>query len=143
MANSSSDHGLPRALLEKLPPMHCQGCSVGDQTLAAHRGTLSRAPPGNTLSSDIAGQLPKTPNGHQYFLMVTEHNTRFRLVYLLRTKGEAEPHIMSTVDKIARRSGTLTARLRTDNSNEFLTKLLTKVSAVRGIHLNPTTVHTP
>lgn len=136
MSKLSRDHGSPRALLETLPPMHCQVCSVGHQTRAAHRGTLSRAPTGHTLCADKAGMLPKTSIGHQYFLTEADHNTRFKLVYLLRTKGEAGPHIMSAVEKVVRHFGTLSARLRTNNANELLTKLLGKVAAARGIHLD-------
>lgn len=99
MAKSTVDLGLPKSPALPTPPINCIGCSISHLQSAAHKKSVQRSPTGHTLSADIAGPFPKTPTGIQYFLAVIEHHTRFKIVFLMNRKYEAERYLYETVQK--------------------------------------------
>ena len=51
---------------------------------------MTRHLPGHTIACEIAGHFPKTHNGHQYLLTLTDLRTRLTVVHLLKIRNEAE-----------------------------------------------------
>lgn len=143
MAQLPVDLGLPRALRHSRLQMQCQGCSIGHFQKSPHKRIATLPPPGHTLVTDIAGPFPKTAAAHQYFLTITELNTRMRFAYLIRTRGETPKYLTGAITKIERHFAHPIARLTCDNANEFLTKTMLDTFRQRAIALGPTIPHTP
>ena len=135
--------GLPDELRRAPPPMTCAGCNIGHQYRSSHKSTSPRPTIGHTIATDLAGPLPKTKEGHQYILTVTELHSRMRFISLLRTRQETPSALLAMIAQIERHTGTPIARVRSDNANEYLTKKILDDTRARGTAIDPTVPHTP
>lgn len=135
--------GLPTILKGKFPPMHCSGCSHGKLQRAPHKGVTKRTPPGHTLVTDMAQIEEASDDGFLHFMTITEMYTRFKWVFLLKRKSEAERYLIETVTKIQRHFNQQVAEIRCDNANEYLTRKQLRIFSLQGTTIVPTIAHTP
>ena len=142
-ARNPKSKGLPQPLVFAKTPIKCSGCCEGGLVRKPFKNTIRRTAPGHTVVPDIEGPLPRSDKGHHYFITFTESHTRFTLVYLLQTKAEAERYMLEAIAKIERHFGTSVARVRCDNANAYLTKMIRKAFGRRATYLDPTVPHTP
>lgn len=124
MATIDHDVHLPQTLKGKPVPMKCIACFTCHMTRAPHQHKVPAAPPVHTISTDIGGPLPKTAAGYKYYLAVTEHTTRFRIIYLISSKMEAVTSLRKAIANLTRHFGKPPARVRPGNANEYLPKAL-------------------
>lgn len=130
--------GLLTDLYKNKVPIHCHGCIEGHM-----QRTLPVSLPGHTITTDIGGPLPATPEGSRYFITFTDLHTCHVVVVLFKRKSEAEGHILSVLHRLSHHFGRNVARVRSDNANEFLEKALTRTLPASCILLDSTIPHTP
>lgn len=95
------------------------------------------------MAADLAGTLHCTLEGYLYLLLVTEVHTRYHIVYLLKDKSDTEAHMLEAIALKAHHFDRPVARVRVDNSNEFLSKTTLGFSRHRSIAIDLTTPYTP
>lgn len=81
--------------------------------------------------------------GFQYFLVLTELHTRYKIVFLLKRKSDAEQCIFEAVARVERHFSKPLARVRVDNADVFLTQILLRCLRNKGIVIEPTIPNTP
>lgn len=133
--------GLPAHLKDSFPPMNCSGCSQCKMQQAPHTGSTTRPPPGHTLVTDLA-EVERSEHGYLHFMTVTELHTRFKWVYLLKRKREAQRYLIEAVTKIQRHFNHTVTKIRCDNANEYLTQMEIRVMAQQGTAIIPIIPHT-
>ena len=143
MAKTETQLGLPAALTRPPPPAHFQGCIEGHYQRAPHRWHTSRPPPGHTVVTDIAGPLPRTPDGHQYFLKITDLRSRLYLVYILKNRAVVEEYLTEAAATLEKHFGNIFSRFPCDNAQEFLSKVLLRLFGSKATTVDPTPSHTP
>lgn len=136
-------HGLPAQMRQTPPPMTCSGCNIGHHSRAPHKSTTSRPPFGHTVATDLLGPLPKTKEGHQHILTVTELHTRMRFICLLKDRKQTPRFLSDLLTHVASHTGQRIARVRCDNANEYLTRQVLALSRRDGFAVDPTVPHTP
>lgn len=94
------------------------------------------------LSQDL-GEVEKSEHGYLLFMTITEMHTRFKWVYLLKRKSEAERYLIEAVAKIQRHFNKPVVKIRCDNANEYLNKMEIRVLAQQGTNIIPIIPHTP
>lgn len=108
-----------------------------------HYNSITNRPPmDHAIRTYILDLISCTFSGHQYLLICTKHHTRYKLTYLLTKKSYTEKCILETLARVERYFSHNPIRIRCDNANEFITKLMCKVTAQTSVNLDPTTVHT-
>lgn len=143
MAHPPYPLGLPAALEKNPPLMHCDGCAIGHYKKSPHLRISKQPPPGHTIVTDIARPMTKMAAGHQYFMTDIELHTRMNIVYLLKTKSETKSILQSSATRMERHFGHPIARIRCNNANEYLSKLLLCFFQVRAASVESTTANTP
>lgn len=140
---ADSRHGLPSQMQQSPPPMTCSGCNVGHHSRSSHKSTTPRPLFGHTVATDLLGPLPKTSEGHQHVLTVTELHTRMRFICLLRDRKQTPRALSDLLTHIVSHTGQRIARVRCDNANEYLTRQVLALSRRDGFAVDPTIPHTP
>lgn len=87
--------------------------------------------------------MPKTDEGHQHLLIVTELYTRMRFLVPLRRKSQASKALLGFFSHIRAHTGKPVARVGCDNANEFLTKHVFSEGRRQGFRVDLTVPHTP
>ena len=118
--------GLPIKHKGAFPIINCQSCSVAHMQPSPHKSLTVRPPSGHIIAADISGLIPTTQDGHTYFINFTALNPRMQIFHLLKTRTEAENYTISPIAKVQRHFGKPVAKLRCDNADENLKKILIK-----------------
>ena len=109
----------------------CEHCKEANAAHLPHKGS-AYAPSyaGRLVHADIAGPFKRSMHGqYQYFIILTDDHSRFKMVFFLRNKSEAVGKIRTFVRQfnaiLNRRCNTpkqMVGSLHMDNAGEFLSK---------------------
>lgn len=100
----------------------CSCFSAGALVKAAHQDVMTRPPPGNSISTDVMGPMPETPEGIKYAVTFLELHTRVEIVLLMQSRKKPERFMLETTAKILHHFRRSLARIRADNAAEYATK---------------------
>jgi transposase InsO family protein len=127
-------------------PLVCEPCIAAKQ----HRRPFPKKSenraikPLDLVVSDVHGPLPvRTPSGHRYWITFTDDCTRYRCVYLLRTKDEAFDAYKSYEAFAENQTNSRVRRFRDDKGGEYIGQKWTQHFQHRGIIHEHTTRGTP
>ncbi|CAM9847243.1 unnamed protein product, partial [Phaeothamnion confervicola] len=104
----------------KLP--FCDACQYGkSHREAANKNSPERAKQlFELVHSDMLGPItPATQSGYKYAIIFVDDLTRFRVVYLMRTKDEAAQKLQDYIGAFVTPRNLRIQRLRTDNGSEY------------------------
>lgn len=133
----------PTANAPNSAPDDIGGCNIGHHSGSPHKSIAPRPPFAHTVATDLLGPLPKTKEGHQHMLTVTEFHTRMRFICLLRERKQTPRYLSDLLQHIVSHTGKRKARIRCDNANEYLTRQVLALSRKDGFTLDPPIPHTP
>ncbi|MBW0552659.1 hypothetical protein O181_092374 [Austropuccinia psidii MF-1] len=85
----------------------CKACAVGKSKKLLYKGTLPQAKaPGHTIHSDLSGRIsPPSIGGGNYYIKLTDDYSRFKSIYILKHKSDAEAEINDYVHEVERKHG--------------------------------------
>ena len=95
------------------------------------------------IHSDVHGPLPKTPYGYQYWLTLVDDMSRYKRVYLMKTKGEVFSHFKDFMVEAERELGMKVKQLRDDKGGEYMSAEFEQYCRERGISRQHTVKATP
>ena len=100
----------------------CETCQFGK----SHREAASTTSPARAsqpfelVHTDILGPMPTpTSSGYRYAIVFVDDFSRFRVVYLLKTKDQAASKLQEYIATYVEPRGASIRRLRADNGGEF------------------------
>lgn len=143
MARHVPASGLPPSMRAESVPMHCSGCARGKMSRAPYVHHARSTPPGHTIMLDLIGPLASEQHVFKFALICVEMHSRMAAVYLLRSKSDAEQYMIEHLTKVARHYGRPVGRLRCDNANELLTKMIIRCCGQSATQIDPTCPHSP
>ncbi|MBW0528533.1 hypothetical protein O181_068248 [Austropuccinia psidii MF-1] len=110
-----------------------------------YKGTLPRAKtPGHTIHSDLSGRIsPPSIGGGNYYLKLTDDYSRFKSIYILKHKSDAEAAINDYVHKVERKHGSCVKVFVNDNGGEYLSSKLQDFLKSKGIKMQFTAPYSP
>ena len=106
---------------------HCDFCHIGKETRQPFP-TSSRGKeyqPGELIHADLSGKMP-VPSlyGANYFLLMKDDYSGFKLAEFLKTKDEAPGKIIEFINLIKNQAGRKVKIFKTDQGTEFVNKEL-------------------
>lgn len=126
-------HGLP----SEVPPgnIHCPVCAISKSTkFNPLDSTFRPASRLDILSVDLIGPFQvDSIDGKKYLLTMRDVGTGFCFAKPLKSKDEANNHIISAINRLEQLTGKRLGILRSDNGGEFANKLLSQFLTGRGI----------
>ena len=82
--------------------------------------------------------IPPTPKGAKYFMIITDDYSRHRWFFALKRKSDAAKRLEEWVTMIQTQFHKTPKRIRTDCGKEWLNKALSKFATKKGIQWEPT-----
>ena len=82
--------------------------------------------------------IPPTPKGAKYFMIITDDYSRYRWFFTLKRKSDAAKVLENWVTMIQTQFHKTPKRIRTDCGKEWLNKALSKFAIKKGIQWEPT-----
>ncbi|MBW0541547.1 hypothetical protein O181_081262 [Austropuccinia psidii MF-1] len=123
----------------------CEACALGKSKQLPYEGTLPRAKsPGHTIHSDLSGRIsPPSIGGGNYYLKLMDDHSRFKSIYILKHKSDAEAAINDYVHEVERKHGYCVKVFVNDNGGEYLSSALQKFLKSKGIRMQFTAPYSP
>ena len=125
----------------------CESCELSKHTHASFNRTVdySRLEPGELFCMDVLGPMEvESIGGHRYAFMLTCARTKWRQLYLLKTRDEVCAKLEQFVLDISGLLGGRRVRaLRVDNGGEFISQAFKNLCKSKGIHLTLSGAHAP
>jgi hypothetical protein len=87
--------------------------------------------------------IPPTPKGSKYFMIVTDDYTRFRWFFAIAKKSDAAAKLEEWTTWVQTQFHRIPKRIRTDCGKEWLNKALAKFATQKGIQWEPTAPYSP
>ena len=124
--------GLP---LKFVPKFTCDECHLGKiiqspYPLAQHLPVSEKL---GLVHTDICGPVPVSKDGYRYFATITDDATRYKWVFLLKTKNEIIAKIKEWIPYAQRRSEKKLICIRSDHGAEFTSGALESFLKEKGI----------
>ena len=144
LANSDMVKGIK--IKGSLEEDFCEGCARGK----AHRHPILRNDgPGSSeilglIHSDLGGPMrTSTVSGCRYFVTFTDDKTRFKTLYLMKSKSETLEKFKEFEARVTVETGQRIKAIRTDNGGEYISKAFNDFCKGKGIARQFTAPYTP
>lgn len=126
-------------------PSLCEACVLGKHHKMPFYNSDHRASyPGEMVHADVCGPMSvKSYGGARYFLIVKDDFSRYRTIYIIKSKGEVKDKLIEFFSFAEKQTGNVIKVLRTDNGSEFMSKTLEAEIKRRGIIHQKSCTYTP
>jgi len=123
----------------------CKICMEAKHTRTKFDNNRTKASrPLQIIHTDLCGPInPTTWDGNKYFITFLDDYTHYTMVYLLKSKAEAEVKIKEYVRRMETHLNKKVAKIRCDNGKEYINNTVINWCKGKGIELNTTIPHTP
>jgi Integrase core domain len=96
-------------------------------------GGKKSLPKANSRILTFDDNIPPTPKGAKYFMIITDDYSRYRWFFALKRKSDAKKILENWITMIQIQFHKTPKRIRTDCGKEWLNKILSEVAAKKGI----------
>jgi hypothetical protein len=96
-------------------------------------GGKKSLPKANSRMLTFDDDIPPTPKGAKYFMIITDDYSRYRWFFALKRKSDAKKILKDWITMIQTQFHKILKRIRTDCGKEWLNKILSEVAAKKGI----------
>lgn len=122
----------------------CDGCMLGKQHRGSFRSRANRpVAPGEQISADVCGPMQEvSPGGARYFLCFKDDYTKFRRVFLLKSKNEVSECLKTFLNE-AKTAGHSIKELLSDGGKEFDNLTVSEILKSNGINFRVSMPYTP
>lgn len=129
-----------------IPDPFCESCIAGKhhRTIIPKSVSSRRSLPLELVHSDLHGPTHvRTASGHRYWVVFVDDSTRFRYVFLLKTKAETLDAFKQYKAMAEKQTGYSIKALRDDKGGEYMSTAFEKFLSDNGILREHTTRATP
>lgn len=124
----------------------CDVCAIGKSIQQPHpkKANLGITMPFQLVYTDLMGPIsPPAMGGFKYVSKITDEFTKYKEIYLIKTKGEAVDTIQLYVQSVVAPLGFRIQGLRADRGTEYTGEALRKYCRQTAINLRYAAVNTP
>lgn len=124
----------------------CESCATNKQTTQKFKPKNYDYRPLDLVYMDVVGEIrPETPGGYTFYLSVLDHATKYGLVYLMNSKGQAGKYAKQAINHLEKivQSNFKVKSIRTDRGQEFQGSDLKQFLSEKGILHELTAGYTP
>lgn len=122
----------------------CTPCAVGKMKRASFPNTHRRASCKlERLHADIAGPFETSPGGANYYLVIVDDFSSYKVVVPIARKSDAAEALMNVIPKLEKKYKSTVAAVRYDRDTVFLSNKVQAFLSEKGIESQPTSGYSP
>ena len=122
----------------------CTPCAVGKMKRQSfpntHRRVTSRL---DRLHTDIAGPFETSPGGSNYYLVIIDDFSGYKIIVPTAKKSDAADALINIIPRLAKKYKSTVSAVRYDRDTVFLSNRVQAFLTGRGIESQPTSGYSP